>query len=166
MKTKFQSLFIAFAMILASSSLVMAQPNGAGPQGPPDHPRFVDIIPDVTADQEAEIEVFRVIMMQNTTSLEAELQIKEAELKALMASDASLTDKDAKLVEIRDLKYKIRVERITFHDNVRNILTDDQKTVFDYWTLNHNSRSQGHNRGNRGNNRQNNGQMRGNNRNR
>ena len=151
MKTKIQTLFIAFAMILVSSSLVMAQPNCNGPrgqQGPPDQPRIVDILPDVTADQETKIDAFHLTMTQNITPLEGQLQVKEAELKALMASDAALNDKDAKLKEINELKYKIELERITFHDNVRGILTADQKAVFDQWTLNHNRG--GHRGGNHG----------------
>lgn len=148
MRTKIQTLFIAFAMILVSSSLVMAQPNGSSPrgqQGPPDQPRIVDVLPDVTADQETKIDAFHLTMMQNITPLDAQLQVKEAELKALMASDAALNNKDAKLKEINEIKYKIELEHITFHDNVRGILTADQKTVFDQWTLNHDRG--GHGRG-------------------
>lgn len=140
MKTKIKSLFLALAMIIGTSTLLVAQPNGQGPrgqQGPPDQARIVNIIPDITADQETKIDGFRADMMKKVTPLEADLQIKEAELNALMASDASMNEKESKLEQISELKTQIQLERVTFHHNVRSILTDDQKLVFDQHTLKH-----------------------------
>ncbi len=144
MKTKIKSVLVVFTFILLSSSLAIAQPN-RGQQGQHNGANFANIIPDLTTDQQTKIDEFKSDMQTNITPIKAELNIKQAELQALMASDASLNDKEAKLKEINDLQFKLRLERIKFHENVRGILTDTQKTKLDAWTINHHQNGGMHN---------------------
>lgn len=127
-----RTLTVFLSLLFFSVAVINAQPNE---QGPPDEPRLTEIIPDLTEEQSDQITEFRNNMLENTTPLQADLKVKRAELEVLMTSDSEISEKEAKLKEISDLQYEVQLERIKFHHNVRDILTDEQKPVFDKWTL-------------------------------
>ena len=136
-KNKLQQLGVLLVIMILSVNLSFAQNN---PPPPPQGPMFETMIPDLTDEQSAEIEELRLEKSNTITPLEADLGIKQAELKALLASDSQLNEKEAKIKEITDIQFKIEVARVTFHHNVRDLLDDNQKTSFDRWTLNRNHR--------------------------
>ncbi len=106
-----------------------------GPKGPQGL-MFLEIIPDLTDAQKTQIEDLHIEMQKKSTTLEAQLEIKKSELNSLIASDATMKDKEAKLKEITDLTFSLHLASIEYHHKVRELLDDKQKVAFDNWTIN------------------------------
>ena len=140
MKTRnIKQLGILLVIMVLSVNLSFAQNNGKqqGMQQGQQGPMFVNVIPNLTADQTAKIEALQLEMQKETVPMEADLDIKHAESKALMASDSKMSEKEAKIKEISAIHLEMQIVRAQFHHDVRELLDAEQKVAFDKWTLNH-----------------------------
>lgn len=149
-----KALILTLTIVMLSVSFGFSQMGGGNyPNNPNGEPMIFQVIPDITQDQKDKIITDKNDMMKTVTPLRADLKVKQAELDALMAKNSSTKDKESKVREISDLKVKIQMAQIQHHDNVRNLLTDNQKVSFDNWTLNHHSGMKGGNGMGNGNGR-------------
>lgn len=89
-------------------------------------------IKDLTVEQSSKIETIKSNSLKLTTSLKADLKIKEAELdKLLIANEPDRKQIDNKINEIGNIKTSIRKEVINKRLNIRQELNADQKAQFD-----------------------------------
>lgn len=140
MKTKnIKQLGILLVIMVLSVNLSFAQNNGKqqGMQQGQGGPMFVKIIPNLTADQTSKIDALKLEMQKQTIPMESKLEIKHAELKSLMASDATMKEEEAKIKEINGIHLEMQLAMAQFHHDVRDLLDEEQKVAFDKWTLNH-----------------------------
>jgi Spy/CpxP family protein refolding chaperone len=102
-------------------------------QGPGDKgcPNYMDI-PDLTAEQKAKIDEMHISHLKDMNTYRAEVDKLEAELRVLEIADKPDTKViDAKIDEISGVKNKMDKERSKHHQEVRALLTDSQKVIFD-----------------------------------
>ena len=136
-----KKLMLSLAVLMLTVSAGFAQRGYGQGYGRMNHnpgePGFINVIPNLSDTQKEKILDLHTKMLDKTTALRADLQVQQAELKALMVKDTDTKQKEAVLKKISDLRYQISVEHMNFHDNVRALLDDDQKVAFDNWTLNH-----------------------------
>lgn len=146
MKTKITLLLLALFLNVAT----FAQPKRGHFPKQQGQPMIVNVIPDLTEQQKNQIVQYHNQMLKATTPLEAEIQQKRAELNVLMTKDSDTQQKQKVVKEIEDLKVQMQMERIKYHDNVRALLNENQKIVFDKWYLNHSHRGRPMGNGPRG----------------
>lgn len=160
---------VAIVMIAIFTSLSIAtyaQPGG-GNWGPPQGPRGGMNMLNLTDDQQTKVDEIKTAHMQEMLGTHNELRIKQAELTALQTAEkVDMKAVEAKINEIGTIKTKMHVSRATMHNEVRNLLDDEQKVKFD---MHHANRPAGHrsphgDRGKmgKGNKRMNNGDCNGN----
>lgn len=94
--------------------------------------RAVANIPDLTEEQQTKIDALKAphlkVMLENRT----ELDKLNAELKALeIADQPDMAKINAKIDEISAVKTKMAKERSKHRQDVRVLLTDEQKVYFD-----------------------------------
>ncbi len=124
--------FLLILVLMFSANFVSGQPS---PQR--QKPAILNIIPNLTEDQKTKIQELHTQMLEKNNPLKAQLKVKQAELKQLLVSDdATMQQKQAKLKEIYDLKYQIQLNRIEMQSQVRALLNDEQKAVYDNHILN------------------------------
>lgn len=132
---------IMIAVFTSLSMLTYAQPfrggNGAG-QGMGNGCKMFDL----TDAQDKQIEELRTAQMQNMVNSHNQIKLKEAELTVLQSAEkVDMKAVEAKIKEIGAVKTEMQVERANMHNEVRNILTDEQKVKFD---MHHANRPNGH----------------------
>lgn len=96
-------------------------------------------LPNLTKEQSDKIHQLHLDFIKNTTNLRNDLSIAENELDKLFVNNAPMKEKEAKIRQISDLKVKIAIEKAKYFTEVRNLLNDEQKTVFDAWLSKHNT---------------------------
>ncbi|MGM0649706.1 MAG: Spy/CpxP family protein refolding chaperone [Bacteroidota bacterium] len=129
MKTKaiFTSIFIA--TILFAASPADAQ-RGDGPRGA--DKGTCDHIPDLTENQEDQIDEIKTDYFSSIKDLKADMGIKRAEKRKLMiADDPDKNAINAKIDEISDLRSQMAKKRVEKHIAIRDVLTEEQKKAFD-----------------------------------
>ena len=119
--------FLMFSLIASVS--VAQQRNGEGPgSGQNDQ----CMIPDLTEEQEAKIQVFKTDFMQEAFTIKNQIQLKKSELNILQTAEkVDMNKVNAKIKEIGDLTTKIHLNKAEMHNNVRNLLNEEQKLAFD-----------------------------------
>lgn len=89
-------------------------------------------IPDLTDEQETKIEAFRIQHLKSTTSLRNQYQEKRARIRTLTTGDNINLDQAKKIAdEIGTIKAKMLKNRLDHHNNIRNVLTEEQRVYFD-----------------------------------
>ena len=89
-------------------------------------------IPNLTDDQKQKIEKLRLEFDRNTLQTHNSIGEKEAQLRILLTQDKVNQDQVDKLIDdIGNLRTSIRKERVKTELKVRDLLTDDQKVIFD-----------------------------------
>lgn len=87
---------------------------------------------ELTEDQKAQIEEYRLAHMKSMQSLKNQLNIKRAELQASITSDnPEKKEIDVLIDEISNLSEQQMTARIYHQLDVRGILTEEQKVKFD-----------------------------------
>ena len=130
--------FLMFSLITSVS--VAQQRNGEGPcnQGE-------CMIPDLTEEQQSKIQVFKADFMQEAFTIKNQIRLKKAELNILQTAEkVDMNKVNTKIKEIGDLTTQIHLKKAEMHNNVRNILNDEQKLAFD---LHHSSEKGPHGHG-------------------
>ncbi len=116
-------LMVAFVFLV---SFVNAQPRQNQQRG------GNCMLPDLTEAQEQQISELRTQHLNQTKILRAKLQEERASHHTLMISeDVNLSEIDAQIDQITSLQNKLMKERAAHQQSIRNLLTEEQKAVFD-----------------------------------
>ncbi|MBI9033333.1 MAG: Spy/CpxP family protein refolding chaperone [Bacteroidales bacterium] len=128
----FKATMMVVVMVLASM-FSQAQPNRNGCQkGLKAEASCLQHLPDLTDDQKAQIETLRLSQQQSMLETRNQLDVLHAELKVLTtAENADMKAIDKKAEEIGALKTKMAKQRLAHKQEVRKILTKEQRLVFD-----------------------------------
>lgn len=125
MKTKKQlvGIIVAIALIIGSGISVNAQNCGKG---------MMKNIPDLTEEQTAKIEALKTPHMKEMLPLKNQMAEKKAQLTTLTTAEKA--DMDAinkKIDEIGALKTQMMKKREAHKQEIRKILTEEQRLMFD-----------------------------------
>ncbi len=139
MKTlKFQVIgMFLIAILLSMNTNTFAQKgygkcDGTGKGNGNGQGNICNNIPDLTADQQAKIDKLKTAHMKEIQSLRNELSEKEAHLQTLRTADkADMVSINQTIDEISVIKTTMAKSREQHFQDVRGLLTDDQKVVFD-----------------------------------
>lgn len=122
-------------LVVFGASTVMAQQyknNSDRPERFERGPMSMNCISDLTDAQSESIEKIQLGARSQSQVLIADIDIKEAELSKLRIADkADQNAIDKKVDEISVLRVQIRKIRLTCEQEVRSLLTDEQRIEFD-----------------------------------
>jgi Spy/CpxP family protein refolding chaperone len=135
MKTMKKIAVLAMAIMLMSGTSLFAQ-NGRNysKQGNfyNEGNNICNRIPDLTEDQQVKIEALRVNHLKERTALRNQTNELRAKKQTLMTSDnADMKEINSVIDQMTELQNKKLKESAQHRQNVRNLLTDDQKVYFD-----------------------------------
>ncbi|MBN2668480.1 MAG: periplasmic heavy metal sensor [Bacteroidales bacterium] len=120
-------LLVAFVFIVANNLKAQDQATTEKPQN-----GIEAIIPDLTDQQKTEIEKLRIAHMKEIQQIKNQLDIKKAELKALQTAENPDMNAINKNIEERSaLRTDLEKKSAAHHQAVRDLLTDDQKVIYD-----------------------------------
>ena len=109
---------------------------------------FCQMIPDLTEDQENKIEALRLEQMKASTAFRNQKNELMAKKQTLMASDNSdLKEINAVIDQMTDIHNKMMKASAKHHQDVRNLLTDEQKVIFDSKSMHGHGHGKGHGKG-------------------
>jgi Spy/CpxP family protein refolding chaperone len=126
---------IVLALILLSSQLYgqFREHRAMGHQGGAGYREMRrESIPGLTEDQKQKIEKFNLAFDRNTLQKHNQIAEKEAQLQTAVTQPAVNLDQTDKLInEISSLRAEIRKERVRTDAQIREVLNEDQRLVFD-----------------------------------
>ena len=94
------------------------------------------LIPDLTDDQKEQIKSIKLEGMKEIQPLENKIGEKEARLKTLTTEEPiNYKEVDVTINEIYDLKATILQKQIRSRQKIKELLTEDQKIIFDKMPL-------------------------------
>lgn len=89
-------------------------------------------IPDLTEEQEAKIKELKTAHMKDMLKYKNELNEKHAKLKTLQTAESVEMDKVNKVIDdIGSIKTKMAKEKAALHQEIRKLLTEEQRVRFD-----------------------------------
>ena len=138
MRTNHFKLFIltlVFSGLFIASS--MAQPPGkkGGPH-PGMEEKILNKIPDITEQQIEQIKDLKTKHMKEVLPLRNQLQEKEAQLQTVSTGEKVNMDKVNKTIEeISAIKLSMAKKRAAHRQQIRQLLTEDQRVVFDSFSM-------------------------------
>ena len=124
---------VAIIIVLGLSLSVMAQPNYRGQM---QHPSMraqsgLNIL-DLSEEQKEQMKEIRLAHLKDVQPLKDEVKINRVNINVLLKNDDPDMKEIVNLVETNGkLLTQIQVKSIEQRINVRNLLTDDQKIIFD-----------------------------------
>lgn len=137
MKTSKNYIRLMLVAVMAITTIGLQAQPGPNPEGPKG-PRGMqekhrgNFIPDLTEDQKAQMKELHIANKKETSMLMLDIEEKRIQLKKLLAVESpDMKAVENKLDEIFELKKKAALLKIKNHQEVRNLLTDDQKVVLD-----------------------------------
>ena len=87
---------------------------------------------DLTPDQKKQIDVLKQKLIKETLPIKNQIDEKQAHLKTISTGDnVDMTAVNKTIDEISVLKADIQKKKMQFRQDVRKLLTDDQKLMFD-----------------------------------
>jgi len=121
------------SIFMFSASMVNAQKGNGSFNGPNSKQQGLEnAIPDLTEQQKAEIKTLRIKHMKEAQGIKDLIDVKRAELKVLQNAEKSDIDAiNKKIEEKAKLRTNLEKSNATFILAVKNILTDEQKVIFD-----------------------------------
>ncbi len=121
---------IITALFVFMAAGIFAQPNNA-PQTKKGQGAFMNI-PDLTDAQQTQLKEMRTAHMKEMMPLKNELKEREAHLQTLQTADKpNMNEIYAEIDKIGALKTNLAKKHADFRQEVRKILTDDQRVYFD-----------------------------------
>lgn len=106
--------------------------------------RACQMIPDLTEDQEAKINALRINHLKEMTGFRNQMNELQAKKQTLMTSDNSdLKDLNATIDQITNVHSKMMKASAKHQQDVRGLLSDEQKVYFDSRPM----RGHGHGKG-------------------
>lgn len=163
MKTMKKIAVLAMAIMLISGTSLFAQ-NGRnysrqGNVTYRNQDQVCNRIPDLTEDQQVKIEALRVNHLKERTALRNQTNELRAKKQTLMTSDnADMKEINSVIDQMTELQNKKLKESAQHQQDVRNLLTDEQKVYFDSRPDRGHRNGKGMRSGNRGGRGQGNGQ--------
>ncbi len=138
MKT-IRNIAIIVALIIGMSSLLNAQVDNNRPEPPKDEfqkplppPPVLPGIPNLTKEQSESIKKLQLKISEDVLPIENEIKEKEAKLNSLTTVKNPDMDAIYKVVdEIAVLKVKIAKMQIAHDMDIRKVLNDEQRLIFD-----------------------------------
>ena len=135
-RSKFMVLITALLILFGSG---FAHHSRTYPEGMGKHPshgkagtRHMPMIPDSTEKQEEKIKKLRAEHLKVLLPLQNELAEKEAQLHTLSTAEKVDMKKIYRMIEeIGAIKIQMMKERATHHQDIRKLLTEKQRLVFD-----------------------------------
>ncbi|MCB0505335.1 MAG: Spy/CpxP family protein refolding chaperone [Cyclobacteriaceae bacterium] len=118
------------------ATTLMAQPAGNGPQKRTDQNAQVEkpymMLPDLTDAQKDQMKDIHLKTMKQVQPLRNQLMEKRAHLKTLTTADkADIKAINGQIDDISKLEVSIEKIQAASHQEVRSLLTDEQRVVFD-----------------------------------
>lgn len=135
--------WLTIAVFVLSSIMFCSLSNAQGPgfgrgyeKGPKpegvNESGFCKNLPDLTEDQEKKITALRTKFLKESQVISNTIDIKEAELHALSTAEKpDMKAIEAKIDEIGLLKSNLAKKKETHRQDVRALLTEDQRVIFD-----------------------------------
>jgi Spy/CpxP family protein refolding chaperone len=127
-------LLVAIIILLGLSLGVMAQPHRRGPM-PHHRPMiFQPGLPflDLTDEQKAQIKDIHLAHVKDVQPLKDEVKINRAKIDALLKNDEPDMKQIVSLVEANGkFLTQVQVKSIEQRINIRSLLTEEQKIIFD-----------------------------------
>lgn len=131
LKFNFLTVVIASLLITLSADVYAQRPN-QGAKNTNRKPQKEYAIPDLTDAQKEQIKELQTANMKVVTPLKNQLQEKKAHLNTLRSSEKpNMNEIDKTIDEITGLTGKMMKQRERFIQDVRKILTDEQRVHFD-----------------------------------
>ena len=130
----FGILMLITAMTL---SLAFAQPFNRGGQGFGHPEKGLLGIPDLNADQMKKIQKLRLDFQKEMLPLKTKIKAAKLDLDGLIMETADQKEIDKKIEEIGKMKIELEKKRIAHWMTIRNLLTDEQKAMFDLHKFGH-----------------------------
>lgn len=88
---------------------------------------------DLTEEQISQIQEMRLAFHKEILPLQSQIQTHYLELRGLYLKDTEQEKIDAKLAQIDKLEQDLDEKFLAHQNQVRELLTDEQKAVFDRW---------------------------------
>lgn len=118
--------------VLVSFSTFAQQRKGPAEQGKQMKFEKQSMLPDLTDDQNDKMEAIHLKTMKSVQPLKNSMMEKKAHLHTLTtAENASLKAINKQIDEISSIQASIQKLRAASHQEVRSILTEDQRIIFD-----------------------------------
>jgi Spy/CpxP family protein refolding chaperone len=138
MKTTYFIATIALAMMLTGTGNILAQPASKGEMKRTEmHKGPHNGIPNLTEEQKTKIKDLHVANYKETKPLRNQLGELKAKQRTLTTADKpDLKAIDANIDEITKVMNQLMKSRAAFHQQVRALLTDEQKMWFDTHPMN------------------------------
>ena len=127
------SLVIVAALLLTLNLGVMAQQgNGRGYAPGWQKGNFCENIPDLTEDQQSQIQTLRTAHWKEMQKFRNDLGEKSARLQTLQtAENVNMNEMNNLIEEMGTVRTKKQKKAMAHRMDVRNLLTDDQRVYFD-----------------------------------
>jgi len=120
------------AMSMSTTVFAQGRGNGQGMKKGKQTEQMMKQIPDLSDEQMDKIKNLRIEMMKQITPLQAELQELKAHLRTLsVAEEADMKAINKTIDKISALQGKIMKIHAKFRQDVRSVLNDKQRVVFD-----------------------------------
>lgn len=123
------------AMLITINAGLYAQKGygrGYGPRNGSGPGFYCKNIPDLTEDQQGKIDALRTAHLKEMQAYRNQLDEKRAHLQTLRTADkADMNAIDKTIDEMGAIRTKMMKDREQHFQDVRNLLTDDQKVYFD-----------------------------------
>ncbi len=115
----------------------LAQPPGKrGGPNPGMEGRFLDRIPDITEEQKEQIKGLKTDHMKEVLPLRNQVQEKQAHLQTISTGENVNLEKVNKTIEeISALKMNMAKKRAAHRQEIRKVLTEDQRVIFDSFRM-------------------------------
>ncbi len=129
-----RKVLFAAAIALMSTGLMAQQGPGNGRFNQGDQPgrQMREKIPNLTPEQEKKIGELRTAHMKEMNNFRNDMMIENAELNKLQTEDnPDISKIDAKIDEIGKMKTEMAKKRAAHRQEVRALLTPEQRVVFD-----------------------------------
>jgi Spy/CpxP family protein refolding chaperone len=115
-----------YSVASANNDVVTEQPQCPGCK------HYVHECLNLTDEQETKIEALRLAFIKEVTPIHNDIEVKQAMLKAASTGDDADIKKANQLIdEISQLKASMAKKKLAHRQEVRKLLSDEQKVIFD-----------------------------------
>jgi Spy/CpxP family protein refolding chaperone len=132
-KFKKVSLIVIAALMITGSSMYAQQGRNYSRQAQGmKEKQSCQMIPDLTEEQETKMKALRLKQTKEMTAFKNQMNELRAKKQTLMsADDSDLKEVNAVIDQMTDIHNKMMKASAKHHKVVRNLLTDEQKIIFD-----------------------------------
>jgi len=118
------------------TSISYAQQGYRSQAGPAERGRLLPGIPDLTEEQKEQIKNLQTAYLKDIQELKNEMKINKAKLDALLTEDQpNMNEINMLLEDNGKMLTELRKKQIAHKMEIRDLLTEEQKIIFDNRTL-------------------------------